>query len=225
MTTMPLTHFKLHTRRGIRDSEALFLLETLRDAPIEVLVLDGLLDAEPRLFDKIAELYQRTLVALTLIRRANNRQLQNRPVVWPRPTWEYAEHLIGLTNLKHFGWNSDYHHITPTTSILLDFEQGFPADLSGDMEDERCHDIDSLGWDALPFAANCPNLKTFTDDEGFLSAVVISRSNTGFISTKPLFFLGPSIRNQLNLGQWNTPTLQGKGWPHILPSTDDTNDA
>lgn len=225
MTRMPLTHFKLLTRRGIRDSDALFLLETLRDAPIEVLVFDGLLDAEPRLFDRITELYQQTLVGLTLIRRASNRQLKNRPVVWPRPTWEYAGHLIGLANLKHFGWNSDYHHITPTTSILLDFEQGFPADPSRDMDDERAHDINSIGWDALPFAANCPNLETFTNDELFLSAVVISRSNTGFISTKPLFFLGPSIRNQYSIDQWNTPTLQGKGWPHILPSTVDTKDA
>ncbi|KAF9461867.1 hypothetical protein BDZ94DRAFT_1310219 [Collybia nuda] len=125
VSELHITHFKLHTMYGVRDAEILFLLRAIQNAPIEVLVLEGLAEAEPALFSRIGECFESTLVALTLIRRASIRQVGDREITWPRPTWKYAPHLSRLTKLQHFDWNSFCPFTTVPSSSLLDFENGF----------------------------------------------------------------------------------------------------
>lgn len=138
-------------------------------------------------------------------------------VVWPHPAWEYAPHLSRLTHLQHFGWNSTCCFTTATTWILHNFEQGFPENPSEYIGVDEDGPFGSLGLDALPFAAHCPSLKTFASDEAFATAVVISRSRSGFISAEPLNHTRRA--KEYNIQQWNPLTYFGRKWPRIILNT------
>jgi hypothetical protein len=125
-TTSPLllTHFKLHIQWGISDADVLSLLHALHHAPLEVLVLEGLAEAEFVIFKCIASQYP-DLLALTLVRRQNPNQHLNKLVVWPHASWEYASCLRGFKKLRHFCWNFFWD---ATPRLLLAFEEGFPSE-------------------------------------------------------------------------------------------------
>ncbi|KAF4613181.1 hypothetical protein D9613_011123 [Agrocybe pediades] len=179
-----MTHFKLHMDWGVPDPEALDILRAIHLAPLEVLVLEGLADAEFELFDRIAEQFPE-LIALTLVRRQNRNQHQNKLALWPRPSWEYAQHVRAFKKLKHFCWNflTEYWDATPVA--LLAFEADFrtaSSSSAGSSSSSASSSSSSLGaaatidlskteevpyfldshWLALPFVAHCPTLETFS---------------------------------------------------------------
>ncbi|KAG5639636.1 hypothetical protein H0H81_008797 [Sphagnurus paluster] len=114
-----------NARKRLPDNALSIILHILteRDAPLEVLVLEGLGEAEYTLFEQISHSFP-GLIALTLIRRASPRQTRNLTITWPNSSWEYAKHLEGLTQLKHFRWNSD-DSTSWSSAPLRRFEEGF----------------------------------------------------------------------------------------------------
>jgi hypothetical protein len=68
------------------------LLRCFQSAPLRVLALEGLAEAEFDLFVVIAE-YFPMLAGLTLVSWESNRQVRNRLVTWPHASWEYAPYL------------------------------------------------------------------------------------------------------------------------------------
>ncbi|KAF9011961.1 hypothetical protein BDQ17DRAFT_1321942 [Cyathus striatus] len=129
-----LTHFKLHSSWGISDASILSLLRSLEAAPLEVLVIEGLANAEFALFDCISVLFPQ-LVALTLARRQNSYQLENRAVAWPHASWEYAQRLKTFRRLRHFCWNFFTVYYDATPAPLLAIESDFEAAGDDDAEE------------------------------------------------------------------------------------------
>ena len=219
-TPLRLTNFKLCTGRGVLDFNILGLLRSLQSAPLRVLILEGLAEAEFDLFDRIPELFP-MLAGLTLVRRASNRQVDNRLVTWPHASWEYAPHLARLTHLQHFSWNVDVLVDPPTTKPLLLFEEGFLDDSTPDdiwLEYGRAAFFGEDYWTALPFAAHCPSLQTFSivSEPGLLLLTRrLSRAPSGAIVSQ----IPPGTEdpwNPWNMRQWDVPNMIGH-WPPILP--------
>ncbi|GLB43671.1 hypothetical protein LshimejAT787_1401830 [Lyophyllum shimeji] len=182
-----LTHFKFHAADGISDDDAIALLDALsqRSSPLQVLMLEGLAEAEFRLFDHIARHFP-SLVDLTLVRRASTRQVKNKAAAWPHGAWEYALHLRGLDQLQHFGWNYKSDPIL-SCAPLLRFEEGFcdPArDLEGWFKANEDDSAEVDKWTPAVFAVHCPNLRTYTSSLG-LVAWRISRTPDGSILVEP----------------------------------------
>ena len=225
-----LTHFKLHMQWGIPDSDILSLLLSLRHAPLEVLVLEGLAEAEFVIFKCIASQYP-DLTALTLVRRQNPSQHQNKLVVWPHASWEYASCLRGFRGLRHFCWNFLTEYWDATPRLLLAFEEGFSSgsekttsmvttmlseqnNNSSDVSDDLPYFLDSH-WMALPFAAYCPTLHTFSlmDHSVDMVCLITRGSKTGRITLTPKYIPIHSF-DSWNIQQWNTTSLH---WPILLP--------
>jgi hypothetical protein len=143
-------------RVGVSDADLDDVLASLRDTPLQVLAIDGLAEGEFTLFDSIAENVP-SLIALTLLRRASNRQENSKLTTWPHPCWEYAQRLASFQNLEHFGWNMDCISVPATRYGLVHFEEGFPDqnDLS-----RWAENFGADYWTALSFAAHCPTLRT-----------------------------------------------------------------
>ena len=175
-----LTHFKLHMDWGIFDAEIIPVLRSLSSAPLEVLVLEGLAEAEFILFKEISKFFP-DLVALTMVRRQNSSQHQDKLASWPHASWEYAKPFSGFRKLQHFCWNYLTEYWDATPAMMVAFETGFRAGCSTSTSelasphacriptqntyttsppDEIPYFLDSH-WMALPFAAYCPTLKSF----------------------------------------------------------------
>jgi hypothetical protein len=229
-TTSPLllTHFKLHMQWGIPDSDILSLLLALQHAPLEVLVLEGLAEAEFVIFKRIASQHP-DLTALTLVRRQNPSQHQNKLVVWPHASWEYASCLRGFKGLRHFCWNFLTEYWDATPRLLLAFEEGFPSgsektttvttvfsEQNNDASDELPYFLDSH-WMALPFAAYCPTLHTFSlmDHSVDMVCLITRGSKTGRTTLTPKYIPVHSF-DSWNIQQWNTSSFH---WPILLPTT------
>ncbi|KAF8810344.1 hypothetical protein BYT27DRAFT_7336805 [Phlegmacium glaucopus] len=228
-TTSPLllTHFKLHMQWGIPDSDILSLLLALRRAPLEVLVLEGLAEAEFVVIECIASQYP-DLSALTLVRRQNPNQHQNKLVVWPHASWEYASCLRGFKGLRHFCWNFLTVYWDATPRLLLTFEEGFSSGSEKTTmvttmfsEEKNCDPSDDLPyfldshWMALPFAAYCPTLHTFSlmDHSVDMECLITRSSRTGRITLTPKYIPVHSF-DSWNTQQWNTSSFH---WPILLP--------
>ncbi|KDR77264.1 hypothetical protein GALMADRAFT_225373 [Galerina marginata CBS 339.88] len=230
MAGIHLTHFKLHMDWGMPDSEVMNLLLALRKSPIEVLVLEGLAEAEFVIFETIVVQYP-YLIALTLVRRQNRNQHLNKLAIWPHSSWEYATYFRGFKNLRHFCWNflTEYWDATPTS--LLAFESDFQAtpptknrpDAESadqmpyfDLADEVPYFLDSH-WMALPFVAHCPTLESFSlMDRTIDMACRISRTPiTGKLGLVPKYYPTHSSFSW-NDQQWNTISSH---WPILLPLT------
>ena len=228
-TTSPLllTHFKLHMQWGIPDSDILSLLLALQHAPLEVLVLEGLAEAEFVIFTCIASQYP-DLTALTLVRRQNPNQHQNKLTVWPHASWEYALCLRGFKALRHFCWNFLTEYWDATPRLLLAFEEGFPSEsenvttvFSGQNKSDNCDASDDLPyfldshWMALPFAAYCPTLHTFSlmDHSVDMVCLITRGSETGRTTLTPKYIPIHSF-DSWNIQQWNTSSFH---WPILLP--------
>ena len=228
-TTSPLllTHFKLHMQWGIPDSDILTLLLALKRAPLEVLVLEGLAEAEFVIFKCIASQYP-GLIALTLVRRQNSSQHQNRLVVWPHASWEYASCLREFKALRHFCWNFLTEYWDATPRLLLAFEEGFSSGSdkkrtvtamsnesnSCDPSDDPPYFLDSH-WMALPFAAYCPTLQTFSlmDHSVDMVCFITRGLKTGRTTLTPKYIPIHSF-DSWNTQQWNTSSFH---WPILLP--------
>jgi len=229
-TTSPLllTHFKLHMQWGIPDSDILSLLLALQRAPLEVLVLEGLAEVEFVILECIASQYP-DLTALTLVRRQNPSQHQNKLVVWPHASWEYASHLRGFKGLRHFCWNFLTEYWDATPRILLAFEEGFSSgsekttmvttmlseqNNNCDPSDDPPYFLDSH-WMALPFAAYCPTLHTFSlmDHSVDMECLITRSSGTGRITLTPKYIPIHSF-DSWNTQQWNTSSSH---WPILSP--------
>ena len=241
-TTSPpplLTHFKLHMQWGIPDVDVLSLLHELHRAPLEVLVLEGLAEAEFVLFNYIASQYP-DLIALTLVRRQNPNQHLNKLVVWPHASWEYASCLRGFKKLRHFCWNFLTEYWDATPRLLLAFEEGFPSPESEktaatvttsmfneqnnnsnnnnnncDASDDPPYFLDSH-WMALPFAAYCPTLNTFSLMDHCVDMVchITRGAKTGKMTLTPKYIPIHSL-DYWNVQQWNTSSFH---WPILLPT-------
>jgi hypothetical protein len=210
-----LTHFKLRRDWGVPDSEIMDLLIALETAPLEVLVLEGLAQAEFPIFESIVSLFS-DLVALTLVRRQNRNQHQNKLVPWPHSSWEYASYFRGFKSLRHFCWNflTEYWDATPTT--LLAFEAGFVSpsattesksdsnQVDYDPNDEVPYFLDSH-WMALPFAAYCSALETFSLMDRIVDMVCRINRNpmSGATALAPKYHPTHSSISW-NIQQWNS---------------------
>lgn len=153
-----LTHFWLEGgRSGIFPLHTVNLLLALHTAPLQVLILDGLHQAEPSLLEQIAALFP-YLRGLTLFYRDSSRQTRTRSVVrWPHASWEYAPYFRGFHRLEFFCWNFEVHIMEMAFHRTLQlFEEDFSRD-SWELEDEE-----SLAdWNSVArvLAVNCPTLK------------------------------------------------------------------
>ncbi|KAG6820864.1 hypothetical protein H0H93_010691 [Arthromyces matolae] len=101
-----ITHFKLQTEYPISDTEIESYLEALGTTPLKVLSIEGALHADLSLFDWIANHFP-NLQGLTVLRRESTRSRDTKPIIWPLPTWMYAQCLSAFPKLEYFGWNND----------------------------------------------------------------------------------------------------------------------
>ncbi|KAJ3489475.1 hypothetical protein NLI96_g2109 [Meripilus lineatus] len=157
--SLKLTHFWLNAGiSGILPSVTRDVLPTLSLAPLQVLVLEGILHAEPRLLDDIAHALP-NLRALTLLYRTAPGTKTTRSTIarWPYTSWEYASQLQGFRQLEFFGWN---FHLDPNERAfhrtLQLFETGFSLNWKEMGKEESLADHDSI---ARALAAYCPTLE------------------------------------------------------------------
>lgn len=216
-----LTHFKLHMDWGISDTEALTLLFSLHSAPLEVLVLEGLAEAEFFLFNHIADQYP-TLHALTVTRRENGSQHHNKLATWPHASWEYAPYFKAFRDLRHFCWNFRTEYWDATPSTLVAFELGFPPSTAyhnGSLDFDLTDDVPPYFLDshlmALPFAAHCRTLQSFSlmDRTVDLVCKIARDPTTGTPRLTPKYYPMHSFVSYY-AQQWNTT---GSDWPPLLP--------
>jgi hypothetical protein len=215
-SSLQLTHLRLLVRSGASDTDIGGVLASLREMPLQVLVLDGLAEGEFILFDWIVENVP-SLIALTLVRRASNRQESSKLSTWPHPCWEYAQHLASFQNLEHFGWNMDTIFIPATPYGLLHFEEGFPDEIDfcgwAEEQDEAYFGMDY--WTALSFAAHCPTLQTYTTTDRPNTTCRITRSPDGRVISELPEDLWATW-DAGNVRRWNPSEFVGH-WSPILP--------
>ncbi|KAG6809906.1 hypothetical protein H0H92_014159 [Tricholoma furcatifolium] len=196
-----LTHFKLEVENYLHDSEILSFLDVLGSAPLEVLSIDGALEASLDLFNWIAAHFP-LLKGLTMIRRESTRQnsvrLFPKSFSWPVPSWEYARCLSAFPRLQHFGWNN--HNFIPVygTYSLRIWEEGH---LYGDgWEGEKEADDDNLtpeeSSNAVLFGMHCGTLTTFVNEALLHGQWRILRPSHGIVKAE--FIPGA-------FSKWNPP--------------------
>ncbi|KAF9059873.1 hypothetical protein BDP27DRAFT_1430748 [Rhodocollybia butyracea] len=212
--SFPLTHLKLHSCFSYSDS-VIDLLEALHSgsAPLEVLILIGLRDADLVLFECITGLFP-DILELSLRRKISYRQ--GPPLQWRHPTWRYAQYFPRFTRLHHFSWNQHFL-ATKLPRLMLVFEQQAEIEhqlsiihtphlnraeleevLEGDAELSQLFDeaekdtYDCCGWNtARLFSAYCPTLETFMDGGRSWSEVRITEE--GFDDQFPPYRWDPLI--------------------------------
>lgn len=136
---LSLTHLAITASDPFNEAFTFALVEALRPAALEQLVLDGTLCASLDLFDRIREAFP-TLTSLTLKYRkglsyretAEFRKHSTDRTHWPHASWEYAQALARFPRLMHFGWNS-VQEVMISPSVLLRFECDYAAPLDDDL--------------------------------------------------------------------------------------------
>ncbi|KAF5347054.1 hypothetical protein D9758_011614 [Tetrapyrgos nigripes] len=213
-TPCTLTHFKLRTNRWVGDDILVRLLESLRSAPLQVLVLEGLKDGSVTLIHRIAELFP-DLIGLTLIRRENYCQHDLKKVTWPHQSGEYAVAFANFRKLRYFGWNFRVPRYDVTPSPLVLFEDLADGKVFDDKDlyfredDAYFADTEML---ALPFAAYCPTLELMMLESQFFYASV-SRGPRGEIVVS-----GSKDGALKDPQEWN-PSFFESGWTPVVPSS------
>jgi hypothetical protein len=212
-----LTHFKVQISFGITDAELFHLLDGLRSAPnLQVLVLEGLLDADLAIIDYIAEACP-NLLGLTIIRRENDRQHETKFIKWPHPSADYALRFSSFSKLRYFAWNSRISLLEYTPAIMIQFENGFPDLSTKEGWEELEETADSVYFadahlTAALFSAHCPTLTTFAFAERMpYIACTISRNAEGRTSWTTLDV--DETMGCTNI--WGTAIVGG--WPHVAP--------
>ncbi|KZV92292.1 hypothetical protein EXIGLDRAFT_749759 [Exidia glandulosa HHB12029] len=165
-----MTHVKIASGYGMSDQGLIRVLRALRagNAPLRVLVLEGLAQGSTGLLDVISELFP-ALEGLTLIRRQGDRQVVTKSSRWPHAMHEYAFHMRGLSRLRFFAVNFplEYFDVSPVDFDVVRVYQPPPEevrwpitvdDLEGPPEPYEMFDAYTV---ALPFAAYCPSLEIF----------------------------------------------------------------
>lgn len=196
-----LTHFKVEAGgSAMYPRDLARILVSLRAAPLQVLVLDGLHYVGIDVFEAIAE-YFPNLTSLSILYRESPRKTRSRYAIWPLPSWEYAPVLQLFHHLEFFGWNFGLDEmdwgIFPT---LQWFEEGFPENWWDRQKEESLSDWDSV---ARVLAAYCQTLQHVA----FLPLSQdcrITRSQSGSITVSSTSF------SSFNRGS-NYPTI-GNYW-------------
>ncbi|KAF5372977.1 hypothetical protein D9758_001460 [Tetrapyrgos nigripes] len=196
-TPCTLTHLRLRTNCPLEDNLAIPLLQSIRSAPLQVLVLDGIKSGSLTLIRHITEFFP-DLLGLTLILRQNNNNRDTR---------------------KYFAWNYHVRSHDPTPTVLFVFEQ---VACGKDIEDptlgvlhykpeypEYFNDWEKIG---LPFAAYCPTLEVLSMGHLMRNTCLISREPNGGIVVTP-------SRNLTEYRDWN-PTDDSSGWKAVEPGKD-----
>jgi hypothetical protein len=217
---LKLTHFKLHTEYGMSEFAVHRLLAALRWAPnMQVLVLEGLAEANPEFVDHIAHACP-DLLHLTLIRRHNSRQTKTKLASWSHTSSEYACHFSAFTRLRHFGWNFlvNAFGLDPTPAIMIQFETGFadPSTIDGWKKVKQLAQSEYFGDTYLMaglFAAHCPTLCTFAIAEQI--ARVVYRVHRTSHDGIQISNIGYNLVSELGLS-WSSDSWKS-GWPLVLP--------
>ena len=207
-----LTHFKLYARDGVPDTVILDMLYTLRIAPLEVLVLEGIAQGSLAIIDHISRDFP-NLLGLTLIRREDEHQHENKQATWPHFSWEYASLFSTFNRLRHFAWNfrinmleCSPHGIVPREDGSLEPTPSFKRiyKVGGDsLVQDYLHIEDNYDRLLLPFAVHCTTLRTLVimHCSGFPEARRISRGSDSAIVVER----SPSLSawNSWNIDEWN----------------------
>ncbi|KAH6885473.1 hypothetical protein BKA70DRAFT_1574402 [Coprinopsis sp. MPI-PUGE-AT-0042] len=166
-----LTHLKLAFNNAWSAQYLLGTLSLLRSTALVALSLDGIDYSLTggKIFKAVSKHFPNTR-GLTLIARQNNSQVVTKPVVWRLPIWRYARLLARLPKIEHFDWNNTIPADIATPASLKEMEQHeTEPKLMPDGSPWWCFDdgiFDDSHLDAAPFAADCPNLKTWATTGG-----------------------------------------------------------
>ncbi|KAG6860060.1 hypothetical protein C0995_016383 [Termitomyces sp. Mi166 len=158
-----LTYLKIEVESGMTDTMVILFLQAVQSAPLEVLSIEGALQADLHLFDWIAQHFPH-LLALTIIRHSSTRSRCASFVVWPLQIWQYARCLSAFLRLQHFGWNNETLSPEYSTYSLRLLEQG-GLDYADDAGWDEANENDWFSpediWTPKLFAVHCPTLRTF----------------------------------------------------------------
>ncbi|KAG6851394.1 hypothetical protein H0H93_005792 [Arthromyces matolae] len=208
---LQITHLKVEVQSGITDTQITSLLEAIGTAPLEVLSIEGALQANLPLFDWIAN-HMPTLRALTIIRRDSTRSRKTNSITWPLHVGEYAQRLSSLPSLQHFGWNNCKPSEQYATYSLPFLEGGGIVDKDSvqlPYHDERLSPVDE--YMPIVFGALCPTLQTL--GLSFMN-YRISRPSEGVIKAESDF-------SRRYSGEYDPHPLIEGCWPH-RPSLSNT---
>lgn len=156
---LPLTHLAIAAYDPFDEEFLRELINVLRPAPLQQLVLDGVHYADLELFHSIRAAFPE-LTTLTIKHRGGTRENgRSDSTSWPRATWEYAHAVSLFPNLTHFGWNYHLERLIYSRTLLR-LEEGYDSDEEDfyqcDDEDYEKNVLISL------FAHACPRLQTFS---------------------------------------------------------------
>ncbi|KAG6874389.1 hypothetical protein C0995_015125 [Termitomyces sp. Mi166 len=204
-----LTHLKIEAERwGITDASIISFLRAVQGAPLEVLSIEGALQASLHLFDWIALHFPR-LLGLTIMRHSSTRSRRTNLIVWPLPVWQYAQRFSAFSRLQYFGWNNGTFSTAYSTYSLRFLEEGYLDDVDnvgrgkGD-ENEWFSPEDE--WLPKLFAIHCSTLRTLSLTFMFITYRIL-RPSEGVIKIENE--LG---RDPIYSEQWNPSPLFGH-WP------------
>ncbi|KAG6874390.1 hypothetical protein C0995_015126 [Termitomyces sp. Mi166 len=204
-----LTHLKIEVELGMTDLSIISFLRAVQGAPLEVLSIDGALQANFHLFDWIAQHFPH-LLGLTIIRHSSTRSRRSRFVVWPFPVWQYAQRLSAFSRLQHFGWNNEKLVPEYSTYSLRFLEEGAldPRDFIGreEADENECFSREDIDiWTPKLFAIHCPTLRTLTLTFMFVTYRIL-RLSEGIIEIED------DPRSVIYREKWNPSSFFGH-WP------------
>ncbi|KAG7440068.1 uncharacterized protein BT62DRAFT_997967 [Guyanagaster necrorhizus] len=208
-----LTHLKLIFINPIDDASLFVLLNELQAHPMEILIIDGLLEGRPAIIRRISSCLP-GLTALSLSRRESQRQRKTRfTCSWPLPPFEYAPYFSSFSKLRYFDWNYRMNRgVTSWTMLVIEGNDkcgpcGAPYELweskDGDLDDnDSQHPLVSV------FAAYSPSLETVTVGGGgglpFASwGIVRGGDGTTISKVVPTSKLSGSARGIWNPNEWS----------------------
>ncbi|KAK0475243.1 hypothetical protein IW261DRAFT_1568173 [Armillaria novae-zelandiae] len=169
-----LTKIKLIFTHPISDADLFVLLDELQPHPMETLIFDGLLEANPAIIRHISRCLP-GLTSLFLYRRESQRQQKTRVTCsWPLPPFEYAPYFCLFSKLRYFEWNCAINFGVTGWSLLV-FEGnancgpcGAPYEIWKSKDDDS-DDGDSQHFLASVFAAYIPSLERVAVGSGRVS--------------------------------------------------------
>ncbi|KAL4245941.1 hypothetical protein ABKN59_010016 [Abortiporus biennis] len=213
LTGLHLTHFKIAGGvTGIGAVGMQVLLRALSGSPMVAFSLYGIHFTEPVLLDRIASAFPH-LQSLALAYRQSTRQTETRDAIWPRPVWEYAQHLASFQSLQYFRWNWEVRY-TSTTQDLEHLEHDFPKEdwyrSTLDMNDDHYED---MNFDVKTLASLCPTLKSITYiSRGPFLEFDISRTPAGILKLEKV-----SLEEVYDRRALYDPDDFVRSWPDFPP--------
>ncbi|KAK1226928.1 hypothetical protein PQX77_010099 [Marasmius sp. AFHP31] len=231
-TPCTLTHVKLTMHSPLPEDLAIVLLESLRSAPLQVLVLEHIKRGSLLLIERIVQLFP-DLVGLTLTQREGRlpRSPTRQTVFWPHQTGEYACRFQGFRRLRYFGWNLHIPTYEYAPAAMLRWEATISDDAvtntppAAAVVSSHDHDEDEVGVlgtaVARLFGCYCPTLVVMVVEGHILDGYSIDREEGGQVkATMNVFGDG---RNVWNADEWN-PGGYHRGWKHVAPVANSDDD-